>query len=119
LLLPGGLFGMIIPNPWLTNLLQQDTRRFVTQKTRIREVVHFLFPVFSSATVDTEILLLEKAAPNKNVIQVTIADTLESFQEFQIGKGITRIQHQQHNWQKLDGGVINIFLTAAGALLAS
>jgi hypothetical protein len=63
---------MIIPNPWLTNLLQQDTRRFVTQNTRIREIVHFLFPVFSSATVDTEIVLLEKATPYKNVVQVTI-----------------------------------------------
>ena len=68
LLLSGGLFGMIVPNPWLTNLLQQNTRRFVTQNTRIREVVHFLFPVFSSVTVDTEILLLEKAAPDKNVV---------------------------------------------------
>lgn len=119
LLLRGGLFGMIIPNPWLTNLLQKDTRRFVTQKTKIREIVHFLFPVFSSATVDTEIVLLEKAAPNKNVVYVTIAETLERFQEFQIDKGIIRIQHQQDDWQKLDGSVINIFLTAAGALLAS
>jgi type I restriction-modification system DNA methylase subunit len=119
LLLPGGLFGMIIPNPWLTNLLQQNTRRFVTQNTRIREVVHFLFPVFSSVTVDTEILLLEKAAPDKNVVQVTIVETLEHFQEFQIGIGITRIQQQQDSWRELDGGVINIFLTADGAKLAS
>jgi adenine-specific DNA-methyltransferase len=119
LLLPGGLFGMIIPNPWLTNVLQRDTRRFVTQKTRIHEIVHFLFPVFRSVTVDTQIVLLENAEPNDNVIHVTIAETLESFQQFQIGKGIIRIEHQQANWQRLDGGVINIFLTADGAELAT
>ena len=65
LLKQGGSFGMIIPNPWLTNILQQNTRRFVTQNAKIREVVHFLFPVFSGVTVDTEILLLEKASPKR------------------------------------------------------
>jgi type I restriction-modification system DNA methylase subunit len=119
LLLPGGLFGMIIPNPWLTNLLQQNTRRFVTQNTTIREIVHFLFPVFSSATVDTEIVLLEQAAPDKNVVDVTIVETLESFEAFKIGKGITRIEHKQDTWQKLNGGVINIFLTPVDAQLAA
>src|SRR5208283_1400091 len=37
LLKDGGDYGMIIPNPWLTNLLQDSMRRFVTEATRVRE----------------------------------------------------------------------------------
>ena len=108
---------MIIPNPWLTNILQQDTRRFVTQSAKIREVVHFLFPVFSGVTVDTEILLLEKANPNGNTVRVTIAETQEAFVLCQQGNGITHLQHDQDGWRALDGGIINIFLTKLGTQL--
>ncbi len=119
LLLDGGLFGMIIPNPWLTNILQRNTRRFVTQSAKIREVVHFLFPVFSGVTVDTEILLLEKAGPDKNTVQVTIAESKEAFVASQLGSGITQLLHNQDSWRARDGGIINIFLTKTGAQLAS
>ena len=114
-----GLFGMIIPNPWLTNILQQDTRRFVTQNTNIEEIVHFLFPVFTGVTVDTEILLLKKAEPKHGVVLVTIAETQDAFETFQLGKGITQIQHDQDAWRALDGSIINIFLTKADTKLAA
>src|SRR5258708_10313577 len=38
-----GYYGMIIPNPWLTNLLQQSIRKLVVEKTRIHQIVHFRF----------------------------------------------------------------------------
>ncbi len=119
LLRDGGLFGMIIPNPWLTNILQQNTRRFVTQNTTVLEIVHFLFQVFPRVTVDTEILLLKKAESKNNVVCVTIAETQEAFTAPSIEKGITRIEHEQDHWRTLDGGVINIFLKKAGIRLAA
>jgi len=119
LLSNGGLFGMIIPNPWLTNILQQNTRRFVTQKTTVLEIVHFLFPVFSGVTVDTEILLLKKADPEKNLVRVTIAETKNSFSAQPAHLGIKRIEHEQDKWRALDGGIINIFLTKEDLALAS
>jgi hypothetical protein len=119
LLHEGGHFGMIIPNPWLTNILQHNTRRFVTQNARVQEIVHFLYPVFPGVTVDTEILLLMKAEAKQNVVLVTIAETQEEFQAFQVGKGVTQIQHSQDAWRALDGGIINIFLTKADSKLAS
>ena len=114
-----GLFGMIIPNPWLTNILQQNTRRFVTRNTKVQEIVHFLFAVFSGVTVDTEILLLKKAESKHGIVLVTIAESQEAFETFQPGKGITQIQHDQDTWRALDGGIINIFLTKANGQLAA
>ncbi len=110
----GGLFGMIIPNPWLTNILQQNTRRFVTESAKIREIIHFLLPVFTGVTVDTEIVLLEKADPQANTVLITIAESQEAFESFVPGKGINQIRHDQDGWRALDGGIINIFLTSAG-----
>jgi type I restriction-modification system DNA methylase subunit len=117
LLRDAGHFGMIIPNPWLTNILQQNTRRFVTQNAKVQEIVHFLFPVFTGVTVDTEILLLKKAEPEQGVALVTIAETQAGFEKFQLGEGITQIQHEQDVWRGLDGGIINIFLTKADGKL--
>ncbi len=119
-LLPlGGYLGMIIPNPWLTNLLQQNTRRFVTQNTRMLEIVHFLFPVFPAVTVDTEIVILQKESPEHCIVKVTVAKTQEAFELFRLGQGISRIEHDQDAWRALNGGVINIFLTKADSKLAS
>ena len=38
-----GYFGMIIPNPWLTNLNQASLRQYVIETTTLREIVHFNF----------------------------------------------------------------------------
>ena len=48
-----GFWGMIIPNPWLTNVRQTNIRKFVVEKTSVHEIVHFKFPVFPKVVVDT------------------------------------------------------------------
>ena len=118
LLRTSGLLGMIIPNPWLTNLLQGNVRRFITDNTQITEIVHFKFPIFP-ATVDTEIVILQASAPRDDApgVHVAIADSLESFRGIGDRQMLT-IVHEQQKWQKLNGGVINIFLSSAEEALA-
>lgn len=119
LLSEGGYFGMIIPNPWLTNLLQKNIRRLVTEKTRISEIVHFRFPVFPKVTVDTEILILQKLKPVDTQVLVTIVPSLRAFLYPSLEESSLFIRHEQQKWQALQGGVINIFTNQAQENLAN
>lgn len=116
LLRQGGLLGVIVPNPWLTNLRQREARRFVCTESQINEIVHFQFPVFRQATVDTQILTLQKANPRGVTIRVKIAPSRESFVAGD--SSITMLTHSQDMWRDLDGEVINIFLNAPDRKLA-
>ena len=107
LLRTGGMLGMIIPNPWLTNLLQKKLRKYFFGNTTIEEIVHFKQRVFSRVTVDTEILLIRNLAPQKNNIKVTV---VEKDKNLLIDKH-TEYIHKQKEWIKLDGEIINIFLS--------
>ena len=118
LLRDGGLLGMIIPNPWLTNLLQKNIRRFIFDKTRVVEIVHFKFPVFHDATVDTQILLLQKAAPDNSRSKVLIASKRDAFEKRQFGAELVQLKQEQSRWRQLNGEVVNIFLTESGWALA-
>jgi len=119
LLASGGYYGMIIPNPWLTNLLQINIRKFVTSHTRICEIVHFRFPVFPKVTVDTEIVILQKAAPKNWLALVTIVDSIDTFQQQLMGDGVKQIRHHQEKWSASDGDVINIFMNPEEEALAN
>jgi type I restriction-modification system DNA methylase subunit len=119
LLREGGFYGMIIPNPWLTNLLQTSVRRFVVQKTRVHSIVHFKFPVFPKVVVDTEILVLEKTKFDRWDVDVSVVDKIEFFLSPALKANILHIKHSQQEWQELDGDVINIFLTQAEKKLAA
>ena len=110
LLRKDGFYGMIIPNPWLTNLLQKNMRIFVAENTRILEIVHFKFAVFQGVTVDTEIVLLQKSDPAGWMSTVIVAETIESFKSMNFGPNLRKIEHSQEKWRKLNGDVINIFL---------
>lgn len=109
----GGYYGMIIPNPWLTNLLQKKPRRFVVQNTKVTEIVHFKYPVFNGVTVDTQIVLLQKRNPANWKPRVTVAQTQVAFEASTIGPELRELIHDQDRWQSLDGGAINIFLSEA------
>jgi len=111
LLKPNGLFGMIIPNPWLTNLRQDKIRRFVTQETAVQEIVHFRFPVFPKVTVDTEIVILKKAQPATHNALVSVYETAHGFSDVK-NSSVRTIVHDQKDWKRLAGDVINIFLSA-------
>ncbi|MEK0449504.1 MAG: hypothetical protein RL088_1772 [Verrucomicrobiota bacterium] len=115
-----GYFGMIIPNPWLTNLLQGKTRQFVCESTRICEIVHFRYPVFPKVTVDTEIVVLQKGnAPAGWEAVVSIVDAPTESTEPSITSDSIQIRHEQEKWKKLDGGTINIFLGKGEEALAT
>jgi len=110
LMTEGGAFGMIIPNPWLTNLNQASLRNFVVSNTCIRDIVHFRFPVFAraKAVVDTEIVIFEKCAPSGNRFKANILYDLSPSAEIEEFHDI--IEHSQSDWTVLANEVFNIFL---------
>jgi type I restriction-modification system DNA methylase subunit len=101
LLRENGFWGMIIPNTWLTNLLFKNIRRFMVEQTSIKNIVHFFNKVFAKATVDTEIVITQKAIPKNNKCEITIFDKGEAASENYIA---------QKKWQSKHGEVINIFI---------
>lgn len=102
-----GKFGMIIPNPWLTNLLQRNLRRFIFETTQVNEIVHFNQAVFPHVTVDTEIVLITNTPAEKNTIRIRKVEKVNQL----LDNGQCEIFHEQKDWISLDGDVINIFLT--------
>ena len=105
-----GFWGMIIPNPWLTNITQTLIRKFVVEETSIHEIVHFKFPVFPKVTVDTEVVILQNSNPENFKSKALVFNSVTEFQEKQVG--YNEIIHDQNVWKKNAGEVINIFLSA-------
>ncbi|MBI5304691.1 MAG: N-6 DNA methylase [Chloroflexi bacterium] len=114
----GGFWGMIVPNPWLTNVLQGNIRKFVIENTRIVEIVHFRFPVFHQVTVDTEIVVLQTGNPKGWQSVATIVESLDAFEAGLSRDGIQHIRHNQDGWRESAEQVINIFLGSAEKSLA-
>jgi type I restriction-modification system DNA methylase subunit len=115
----GGMFGMIIPNPWLTNLNQTALREYVISHAALNEIVHFHFPVFAraKAVVDTEIVLFRKEQANNNVFEAKFVRKLAS--DGRIKTFDTVIQHSQSAWSKRVGQAFNIFLDDKRTKLAN
>lgn len=108
LLKSNGKFGMIIPNPWLTNLLQRNLRKFIFKTTILNEIVHFKSAVFPTVTVDTQIVILTLGKTDSNTVDVSIIDKGQNI----LSDNVFRISHLQREWNNSDGEAINIFLTA-------
>lgn len=115
----GGLYGMIIPNPWLTNILQTTTRRFVCEKCRIHQIVHFKYPVFHGVTVDTQIVIMEKSEPANWTARVFVVSPADKIGDAFSSAPSMALSHKQEKWRKLDGGVINIFTSEKEEALAA
>jgi hypothetical protein len=114
----GGYIGMIIPNPWLTNILQTKLRAMVVRKTRVVEVVHFLFAVFPKVTVDTEVVILQRDPVVQADCNVRIVERIGiSEGPYPVFIGRT-IKHDQESWRQTEGGVINLFLSESEKRLA-
>jgi type I restriction-modification system DNA methylase subunit/predicted type IV restriction endonuclease len=114
-----GLFGMIIPNPWLTNLLQKSMRRFVIQTTCIEQIVHFTFRVFPKATVDTEIVILKNQRPiSTHTAFVQVVESIDELSAPPDNSAAKHIRHNQAKWLGLDGGTVNIFTSGEEEALA-
>ena len=119
LLKKNGLFGMIIPNPWLTNILQTNTRKFIVENSKIINIVHFYFPVFRKAIVDTEILILQNGDPKNWKPRIIFADSYESLEEKNNKSDSLSIMiKNQDQWRLSNGGIINIFLSESESRLA-
>lgn len=119
LLRKGGLYGMIIPNPWLTNVMQTTTRRFVCEHCRIHEIVHFKFSVFPEVTVDTQIVVLEKGEPETWIANVRVVQSSKTSGAALLTLPNVVLAHAQDKWRLLNGGVLNIFTSAAEEALAA
>lgn len=110
LLRNGGIVGFIIPNPWLTNVLQTRMRQFVLRSTSVKEIVHFTFPVFAKAkaVVDTEIIVLRmprsELRPVAHIVRSLGPDELINTSE------ASTIEHNQEEWINAERASINIFL---------
>jgi len=100
-----GKFGMIIPNPWLTNLLQKKLRMFIFEKASVNEIVHFRQAVFPRVTVDTEIIILTNQQVQNNVVKISVVEKGKSL----LYDNHTLITHKQIEWLTSKGGVVNIF----------
>lgn len=115
LLNKNGYWGMIIPNPWLTNLMQKGTRKYVLQNSRIDQILHFLDKVFNNVTVDTQIVILEKTDKRRKMVRVKIIE--KNSKESIIEKNKQLILHNQNSWDSNGEEIINIFLNEKEKIL--
>jgi hypothetical protein len=118
LLARNGFYGMIIPNPWLTNLLQKKVRKFVFESAHVIEIVHFMFSVFPKVTVDTEIVILKNSNPKGRQTLVTVIESPDGIENSTVDSSIRRVHHEQNKWRALDGNIVNIFTNAKEESLA-
>jgi type I restriction-modification system DNA methylase subunit len=97
-----GQLGFIIPNTWLVNLLSPRIRLHLFDQTEIEKIVHYRRPVFSQATVDTEVVIISNRLPTDNhQIQITVVGKNGEADVYDI---------PQRSWQERLGAPINIFL---------
>lgn len=99
-----GLIGVIVPNTWLLNLMTPDIRRFLIDNISIKNIVHYMTPVFRDATVDTQVNIFMNRKPADNhEVEISI-----------ITKSGNYIEHKvpQTFWKNRQGQPINIFLRA-------
>jgi len=103
-----GMWGMIIPNPWLTNIRQDKIRHLVLSQTTLHNIVHFNYPVFK-AVVDTEIVVFSTGFSNANKPSVYIG-TEEP--DSDLTEVIKQTTGNQDAWLKEYEKPVNIFLNA-------
>jgi len=100
LLKHSGLLGFIIPNTWLQNLKTTKIRKYLFGETEIVNIIHFKFPVFSQAVVDTEIMIFRNIKPNiTHQVEVEIFDKNNNKIEKKI---------MQKKWIEANGSPVNI-----------
>jgi hypothetical protein len=106
-----GLFGMIVPNTWLTLQFTDRLRRYIAEKTAISEVVMFDNLVFEDANVYTALLFLEKQKPAPNhkvgIRKVTEADSAKGIADVSVNDVL------QSSWTATEGCIFETRLTGA------
>jgi hypothetical protein len=105
-----GLIGVIIPNTWLLNLLSPQIRKHIIENSQIVNVVHYRYPVFKDATVNTEVIIFRADKPSKkHELQVVIVEHDNMHEQYKI---------LQSRWQDANGKPVNIFERPEFASLA-
>jgi type I restriction-modification system DNA methylase subunit len=107
LLKKSGKCGMIIPNTWLTNITQGNIRKFILERTSIELIVHFNYPVFKQAVVDTEIVVFSNEFKKHLTPEVQIANNEKDFIE---NSAVETIYGNQDDWIKNYSYPINVFM---------
>ena len=79
LLKSNGLLGFITPNTFLKNIHSEPLRRLLVENTKLNEFVAFNYSVFSTASVDTCIIIVEKEKPHPKS-KVTIKEVNKPFE---------------------------------------
>ena len=85
LLAQNGLFGYIVPNPWLTLQFTKKLRHYLLEKTSISEIVIFDHLVFQSADVHTALVFMKKCSA-KGDHRVGVKNPREARQSVSIEK---------------------------------
>lgn len=120
LLAPKGFLGMIIPNPWLTNIRQTSLRKAMFNHLSISKIVHFRFNVFrkSGATVDTQVIIGSKPISSSAAPTAYIVDKLAVTGLVKL-KNAKSITHTQKEWAARADESVNIFADSPKRKLAA
>ncbi|RAL97726.1 hypothetical protein DOU54_10640 [Agrobacterium sp. MS2] len=110
LLKKDAFWGMIIPNPWLSNIRQDKLRRLVMGNTRIEQIIHFQYPVFKRVVVDTEVVIFQNGYKKGQRPEVYVVPTEPAGE---LLDGAKLIEGNQDDWLKLADKPINVFLSDA------
>ncbi|MFZ2348746.1 MAG: TaqI-like C-terminal specificity domain-containing protein, partial [Candidatus Bipolaricaulis anaerobius] len=96
----GCFVGMIIPNTWMLNLHAKRIRAKIFESTQIEKIVYYRRPVFTKATVDTQVLvLIKKSPPDSHGIGITMVEKDGTVLSYSI---------RQQRWAEANGAPVNI-----------
>jgi type I restriction-modification system DNA methylase subunit/predicted type IV restriction endonuclease len=96
-----GFIGLIIPNTWLLNLYSIALRKYIFSYSELLNIVHYIFPVFVKATVDTQVIILKNKTPgNAHKTNIRIEKKHGTSRSYFIS---------QKYWKSKEGDTVNIF----------
>jgi hypothetical protein len=104
-----GLFGMIVPNTWLTLQFTDRLRRYIVESTTISEVVMFDHLVFEHANVFTALLFVEKQNPAPTN-KIAIRKVMEAYSAKDIAE-VPVNNVMQSFWKDSEGCIFETRLT--------
>ena len=96
------LIGFIMPNTWLSTVYAEKMRKHVFESYSVRNINHYSFFVFKSATVETDVYIFEKSKlnPMDNKVELSMINSDESMKSYKI---------QQKKFIEKNGAPINIY----------
>ena len=73
-----GLLSYITPNTFLKNIHSEPLRKFLIDRTSIKEIVLYSYGVFKDASVDTCVFTVEKGVSNQHLVNVKMASSTDN-----------------------------------------